>query len=1303
VAQLILSRAGAALGARLSSPAFRAFGAQVGRWAGAALGGRIDEALFGPQRISVGARLTEVHVQESAEGAGIPNVYGRVRLAGQLIWSAPFKERSETSTDRPGGKWGAAVKTTRRIQTVSFAVGLAEGVAGRIDKAWANGEQIDLSRLDWRFHPGTETQAPDPLIEASEGAGATPAYRGLAYVVFEDFPLPEGANFIPQMSFEMTRSAPRRGGAKRLEDAARAVCLIPGAGEFVLASEIVRRRIAEGEERAENAHAEAGRANLLVSLDQLEADLPNVDRVMLVVGWFGDDLAAGRCKIRPGVEIAAKETTPLSWRVNGVPRAGARLVSSVNGAPAYGGTPSDQTVVQAIRELKGRGYKVGLCPFLFMDVPPGNGLPDPYGGAEQAAFPWRGRITLAAAPGRPGSVDRTLAAAAEVAAFFGAAAPADMVAGLDEAIYQGPDEWGFRRFILHHARLAALAGGVDLFVIGSELRGLTTIRSGPSTYPAVAALKSLAADVRAMLPAPTKLTYGADWSEYFGHQPADGSGDVHFHLDPLWADPTIDAVGIDYYPPLADWREGEHLDAALASSAYDPSYLAGQVRGGEQFDYFYASEAARMAQARTPIADGAHGEHWLFRPKDLRGWWENPHHDRPGGVRAASPTAWTPRSKPIWLLEAGCPAIDKGANAPNLFVDPKSAESKRPPFSTGARDDLIQRATLEAVLTRFDGTDPDNPISPLYGGPMVDPAMIHLWCWDGRPFPHFPDREDAWADGPAWAVGHWLNGRAGAAPLSLVIADLCARAGHPQADVSAVEGIVPGYIVDAPTSARAAIEPLMAAYDLHALARPSGIRFAHRARSEPVLLTEADLVDQSEAAFTLTRDDVAERPLETRLRYIDARADHRIATASARRRDAIGAGVTTIDAALALAPEQAQALVERLHARALAQTQTLAFAVPRGRLALEPGDRVRLTGVAGIFAIERIEDVGGTRALTLQPDPDTDGLRIVSGGAPRATIARPALAPAFHLLDLPTLPGAADETGPWIAAHAEPWPGAVEVFAGAPGAGKTLRARIERPAIRGRLEWALWPGPIGRWDDGNIVRVRLSGEGAASESAAAVLDGENLFAVEGAPGRWELLQARRATLVGPGLYELAGLLRGQLGSEAEMAATAPAGAPIVRIDQRLTRAIVMPGEIGADLEWIAAEAGQGAGAAAATKRLARFLDRARRPLAPAHLRAVRGAGGDITLSWIRRGRIDADAWAAGDVPLAEEAERYRLDILAPGGALLRSVETTAPVWTYPAALASADHGGAPTSLSVRLAQISPTFGAGAPTEAVLWL
>jgi hypothetical protein len=118
-----------------------------------------------------------------------------------------------------------------------------------------------------------------------------------------------------------------------------------------------------------------------------------------------------------------------------------------------------------------------------MDVPAGNALTDPYGGAAQSAYPWRGRVTITPAAGQPGSPDQTSAAATQVDALVGTAAPSDFAVVGQTVVYSGPAEWSYRRFILHYAHLALAAGGVDAFVIGSELRGLTQVRDSASTYP----------------------------------------------------------------------------------------------------------------------------------------------------------------------------------------------------------------------------------------------------------------------------------------------------------------------------------------------------------------------------------------------------------------------------------------------------------------------------------------------------------------------------------------------------------------------------------------------------------------------------------------------------------------------------------------------------------------------------------------------------------------------------------------------------------------------------------------------------
>jgi hypothetical protein len=136
-------------------------------------------------------------------------------------------------------------------------------------------------------------------------------------------------------------------------------------------------------------------------------------------------------------------------------------------------------------------------------------------------------------------------------------------------------------------------------------------------------------------------------------------------------------------------------------------------------------------------------------------------------------------SKPIWFTELGCPAVDKGTNQPNVFVDPKSSESFTPHFSRGWRDDAIQRAYLEATYLWW-GAPANNPVSSVYGGRMVHVSECAAWTWDARPYPFFPALTDVWTDGGNWRLGHWLTGRLGAVSLAALVRHLCLRAGLPE-------------------------------------------------------------------------------------------------------------------------------------------------------------------------------------------------------------------------------------------------------------------------------------------------------------------------------------------------------------------------------------------------------------------------------------------------------------------------------------------------------------------------------------------
>ena len=496
----------------------------------------------------------------------IPRIYGRARLSGQLIWATNLEEMVESRSETSGGKsMGGGSKVTTNTTTYSYfanlAVGLCEGPISGIMRVWADGKPLDLSALTYRVYVGDETQSTDPLIAAKEGDA--PGSRGLAYVVFERLPLADFGNRIPQLSFEVVRAI------GRLEQMVRAVTLIPGAAEFGYEPATVVQMTGPGQSAPENRHVSYAPSDVLASLDELQGVVPNLERVALVVAWFGTDLRAGECRVKPGVDNAGKTTNGGTWSVAGVTRSTAYLVSTVEGRAAYGGTPSDQSVKNLIAELKARGLRVTFYPFLMMDIPAGNSLPDPWTGAlSQPVYPWRGRITCDPAPGRPGTADGTALAAFQINSFFGG----------------GPDEWNYRRMVLHYAQLVVDAGGVDAFLIGSELQALTRVRSASGVYPAVTALTTLAADVKAIVGASTQVTYGADWTEYGAH--VVDANEVRFPLDPLWASPSIDAIGIDYYAPLSDWRDNAtHLDRELSDTIYDVDYLAGRLGTGEAFAF----------------------------------------------------------------------------------------------------------------------------------------------------------------------------------------------------------------------------------------------------------------------------------------------------------------------------------------------------------------------------------------------------------------------------------------------------------------------------------------------------------------------------------------------------------------------------------------------------------------------------------------------------------------------------------------------------------------------------------------------
>jgi hypothetical protein len=1313
MATLLLGAAGTALGGAVGGSLLGLSAASLGGMIGSTLGGLVDSwviASLQPGQRYEGARLDATRITSATEGAVIPRVHGTARFGGNIVWATDFCEETREATQ--GGKGGGGrVTTTEYAYSASFAIAVCDGPITGIGRVWADGAPLDTTAFTWRWYPGSEDQEPDPAIVAAMGADATPAYRGTAYAVFEDLPLGEFGNRLPQLTFEVFAPIADPDTA---EGMVRAVTLIPATGEFAYATQLVR-----SESGAVNANAAEDRADLLISLDQLEALAPQVESVSLVVSWFGTDLRAGHCAILPGVEQSTRDTAPVSWEVSGLSRAEAWLISRVDDNPVYGGTPSDTSVIQTIRELRRRGFRVTFYPFVLMDVPAGNTLPDPYSdhaaAIGQPAFPWRGRITGSPAPGYAGSVDQTPVAATQVAAFFGAATPSDFDVMGERVAWTGGADAGYARMILHYAHLCAAAGGVDAFLIGSELRGITTLRSDDATYPAVAALSALAADARGIFGPDTAISYAADWSEYFGHHPDDGSGDVHFHLDPLWADPNITFVGIDNYMPLSDWRDGpNHLDAqAGARSIYDADYLRSNVAGGEGFDWYYASASDRAAQIRKPITDGAHGKPWVFRSKDLVAWWSNPHFDRPGGVEAGAPTPWLPRSKPIRFTELGCPAIDRGTNQPNVFVDPKSSESFVPYFSRGWRDDAIQRAYLEAVLGYWD--DPDrNPVSPVYGGRMLDLGESAVWSWDARPYPHFPVLTEVWSDGGNWRLGHWLTGRLGAASLRALVRKLCVEAGLPDArlDVTDLKGAARGYVITGIESPRTSIAMLARHFGFDACESEGVLRFVSRGQAPALRITPDELVRAGETAEVLELVRGQESELSQALKWQLARDDEEYdaVVVEARRATVDSARIASETFPIVVSPEEADRRCRRALAEAWAGRESASFTLPPSRLALDPTDVVALDhdGRALELRLSRITDGAARRIEAIRQDRAAYDLPPLATRG--AKLTRPVLfpAPTLVFLDLPVLTETSTPYRPLLAAGSDPWPGRLAVYRSEdPNEGFELLTTLGRRARIGTLAFDLHGGPVHRFDRANALYLDLGWGELTSITDTALFAGGNALALETAPGAWEIVQAGTVDLIAAGRYRLTRLLRGQRGTEGAMASVVASGARVVVLDAALTALPIAAEAVGAPAFWRVGPVSKGVGHASYAQVAFTPNGVGAEPFAGVHVAQPwrRGrAVGDLVIDWIRRSRDPAaDVWGRGEVPLGEEAEAYEVDIFD-GAAVRRTLSATTTRVTYTGADQIADWGaplGPGDRLNVAIFEIAPVAGRGAPTRETL--
>ena len=184
---------------------FTPLGAVYGAQLGMMLGGLVD-----PPKMPDGPRLGELTVQTATYGAFIPRDYGTITQAGNIFW-LQGDSLTETKETTSGGKGGPPEQSTYAY-SATFALGLCEGPIDGIRRIWIgsdlfyDGESSDLTTIiagnqnatTFTLYTGTDTQLPDPSIQADKGVANTSAHRGLAYIVFDGLPLEKYGNNLMQ-------------------------------------------------------------------------------------------------------------------------------------------------------------------------------------------------------------------------------------------------------------------------------------------------------------------------------------------------------------------------------------------------------------------------------------------------------------------------------------------------------------------------------------------------------------------------------------------------------------------------------------------------------------------------------------------------------------------------------------------------------------------------------------------------------------------------------------------------------------------------------------------------------------------------------------------------------------------------------------------------------------------------------------------------------------------------------------------------------------------------------------------------
>lgn len=150
-------------------------------------------------------RILSLQVQRSSQGLTLPVIYGRTRVAGNLVWYGDFVTIEHKTTTRQGGKGGGGVKQVDISYTYEAAVMLAlcEGEIQGVGRIWRDKEKFDsLAQLRLTLMRGGDEQPLWTHLQQAKHQDQALNYSGTAYLCSPNYELTKSAQ-IYQHNFEV--------------------------------------------------------------------------------------------------------------------------------------------------------------------------------------------------------------------------------------------------------------------------------------------------------------------------------------------------------------------------------------------------------------------------------------------------------------------------------------------------------------------------------------------------------------------------------------------------------------------------------------------------------------------------------------------------------------------------------------------------------------------------------------------------------------------------------------------------------------------------------------------------------------------------------------------------------------------------------------------------------------------------------------------------------------------------------------------------------------------------------------------